>query len=247
MLCERLRREESGFTLVELMVATLVSTFVILGAMQLLDNGVKQSRRVSDRIDSAQSARAGLFAMTRQLRSQVCLGPATPAIIGDGTATNSGDYNIRFYNFTGDPAQTYRPKRRQFSYDATARTITETIWTPDAATTFPALTYTGAPQTRIVARDVIPTQSAGVDVPIFRYYSYPASGTLTPSVQLAAPLSAVNAANAVMVRLAFVARPSRPGNRAARANAPTTTITDDVISPTADPNGIGGAGPGECG
>lgn len=243
-LLRRLRSDESGFTLTELLVAASVSIIVLLGAMQVLDDGVTQARRSQDRIDTAQTARAALFAMTRQLHSQVCLGPNTAAIIGDG---NTGDYRIRFYNFTGGPSAAYRPVRREFAYDASALTITESVWTPDASSNFPALTYTGAPRTKVIAENVLPTQVSGNNVPIFRYYAYPASGTLTPSVQLTAPLSAADAARAVMVRITLKARASRPGGRAPRAGTPTTSVTDDVLSPTADPNAITGAGAGDCG
>jgi type II secretion system protein J len=82
-------RSEDGFTLVELLVALLIGTVVLMGAFTVLDSTASVTGTVARRVDSLQRGRTALDLMTRDLRSQVCVGLLTDATAGTTTTDPS--------------------------------------------------------------------------------------------------------------------------------------------------------------
>lgn len=72
--------DERGFALTELLVAMTVGLIVLLAAFLLLDRAHSASREISDRQDAVQRGRQATEYLTRQIRSQVCLGNTTEPI-----------------------------------------------------------------------------------------------------------------------------------------------------------------------
>jgi prepilin-type N-terminal cleavage/methylation domain-containing protein len=66
-------REERGFTLMELMVASIVGTVIMLVAYGLLDSTIRAFGSSEQRTDVAQRGRVAVDAVTQRLRSPVCL------------------------------------------------------------------------------------------------------------------------------------------------------------------------------
>ena len=79
-LLDRIRREERGFTLVELLVATSLGTVVLLAAGVLSTSMLNAQTRISDRSEAIARGRTAMEQIVQQLRSQVCLGPGYPSI-----------------------------------------------------------------------------------------------------------------------------------------------------------------------
>jgi len=77
----RLRQEE-GFTVMEVLIATLVGFVVLAAAMGLLESTVRLNTGVMGKTDAMQRGRLAMDKITQQLRSQVCLDLA-PAPDGD--------------------------------------------------------------------------------------------------------------------------------------------------------------------
>ena len=79
----QLRSDERGFTLPELLIAMAIGLIVLLAAFMLLDRAVsaRPGRRPPGRL---QRGRLAMELITRQLRSQVCLGDATEPITAGG-------------------------------------------------------------------------------------------------------------------------------------------------------------------
>ena len=69
----RARRDDGGFTLVELLVGTTIGLLVLFGGISVLDSTLRISRRTQARVDTAQRARTAMEIFTRDLRSQVLL------------------------------------------------------------------------------------------------------------------------------------------------------------------------------
>jgi type II secretory pathway component PulJ len=223
---------EGGFTLVEMLVACVVGMIVMLASFALMDMSNGLSRTVLDRSDSTERARNAMEQITRELRSQVCLKPGSPAI-SDGQNSS-----VTFYTFTGDPTASYIPERHTITYAPATRSLTDSVFSgtgtpPD--TTYPAT----ATRTGTLVTNVDPVAGQ----PIFSYYTWPASGTVFPSVLLPTPLSATDAGRAVRVQVQFKVTPN--GNSTQRAKQ-ATTIQNDVFARTADPNAVGGGLP-DCG
>lgn len=221
----KLRREEHGFTLVELLVATTVGVGVLLAAFTLSEALLHAQTKVSDRSESIARGRTAMEQVVQQLRSQVCLGPGLPAITyGDGD-------RVVFY---ADLANTtFVPERRELSYADGA--LTERVYPgtvngdPDAGE--PPYLFASTPShTRVVLDHLQPLREDGVEVPFFRYYMFDGSDPIRPSRLLATPLSAQDAARVVQIAISYAALPSRGGNATT-----AEPFTAHVYVRTADP------------
>jgi len=73
-----LRREEGGFTLLELLVATTIGLVVVAGAMTIFLSGVKSQPRASSKVAAIQQGRFTVDRIVRELRQGLEV-PATPA------------------------------------------------------------------------------------------------------------------------------------------------------------------------
>ena len=110
----RRARSQSGHTLMELVVAMAIGMGILLIAFHLLDRSLGLTREVSDRVDAVQRGRLAMDTMTRQLRSQVCLG-ANAALV-DASADS-----VTFYSNLGT---TGVPEKDTFTFDEAAGTVT---------------------------------------------------------------------------------------------------------------------------
>jgi hypothetical protein len=123
------------------------------------------------------------------------------------------------------------PTRRTLTFDATAKTIVETIYKPtgkSGAYVFPST----ATQTRTLLTDVVQDGAT----PVFRFYAYDTSvSPPTPTALLdASPaLSDVDEQNTVRIAIAF--RALRSGGTSASSGA--SLLQDDVFRRAVDPNG----------
>jgi prepilin-type N-terminal cleavage/methylation domain-containing protein len=169
--------DERGFSLIELLVAMVIGMIVLLAAFMVLDRTISASGQVADRSEALQRGRQAMELISRQLRSQVCVGTTKPIISGTDTS-------ISFYADMSDG--TTPIKQRTLSYSSATDTITESVVT--GAGTYPSLTFTGTPTSTPLLTKVKQIQDTGLR-PIFRYYGYQTGTTNGTLVQLTAPLS----------------------------------------------------------
>lgn len=224
----RLRREEGGFTLVELLVACIVGTIVLLATFMMLDTSVVQTGKVTDRVDRTQRARTAMERITRNLRSQVCPVAGVPAIIA------AQDYSVKFYAFMGSGQLV--PDQVEIAWDTNTNSIVQRTWT--GTTPEPNTTFAATPKTSTLLTDVRPTfvsGQSGPRGPVFRYYL---GGSATP---LTTPLSAANLNAMSKVDIRFM---TYPQNR--NAAGTSTTLQSEVFSRTSDPNALSGTTAPEC-
>jgi hypothetical protein len=222
-LTRRIRQRQEGFTLVELLVASAVGMMIVLAALAILDLGIKQAGKVVDRSDSVQRARVAMYTIATQLRSQVCLDQSTPPIAA------ASPYSVSFYTFTS--AGKVTPELHTISLNANAQSIVEQDWTgnPPNPNNPPA-------RTKTLLTSV--TAPPGTNAPIFTYYGFlqAADGSVTWDRALPSTLGAADLGNVARVAISFTALASPRGTTPAPASAPSTTLTEDVLSRMADPN-----------
>jgi prepilin-type N-terminal cleavage/methylation domain-containing protein len=209
---------ESGFALTELLVAMTVGLIVLLAAFLLLDRSHSASNEISDRQDAVQRGRRTMETLTRQIRSQVCLGNATEPI-------TYGDPNqVTFFADLSDG--TKNVERRNIIFDPVAKTIREEVF--PGIGVYPDLTF-GATPTE--SRVLLSKAELVTGTPFLRFYAYDPAGGPGALRQLPTPLSASDAPLVVMVKLAFVAKPDRLSPR----DRDATTFLNDVYVRLANP------------
>jgi len=212
-------RDEAGFTLTELLVALSAGLGVLFAVIALLDTSTRLSASTVDRVETSSRARLAMDLLTRQVRSQLCLGTDLPAM------TAATPTSMTFYGSLAPEASPLIVQRRTLTYDAAAKRLLETVWT--GAGTRPNITFDTAPQTSVLADGIVPDGTK----PVFQYYRFevPAGGDAArPTLITTTPLAADDLARTVQVGFNFVA----VGRRATTRVQMSSTVYVRTSSPT---------------
>ena len=211
-------RDESGWTLIELLMAMTIGVVVLLAAFMLVDASAPLAQKTQDRVDAAQRGRLAMEIIGAELRSQVCMPGAVPPIM----PTVSDGSNVWFYGNNQD--QDSLPQKHHIYIQGTA--LKEDTWQGTGSVsnvTFPAIPT----QTRTLLDPV----GLVAGVPLFRFYGFDANLPASVNQPIAAPVSVADSRRVVQVNVSFVARPTR----ATAASARDSTFQQAVFFRTADP------------
>ena len=209
----RLAREETGFTLVELLAAISIGTVITLAAFGLLDASVKAFKKSDDRVDVTQRGRGAMDLLSQKLRSQTCgwIGStktSTPPI-AQATATS-----ISFWVDT-------TPQRTALSTDVNANK--KLVGFEFSGNNLYSLSYAGDTITstvtkRIILQNVAPAIDAGYTT-AFSYSKYnpsydrdAATGAANSNLYIAVPTVPVPATDLddiIGIDVAFRAYPMK--------------------------------------
>ncbi len=155
----RLRADESGFTLVELLTVMLVSTVVMIALFTFQDITLRQSNAVFAKVDATQRARNAVEGIENRLRSACMAEDVVPIQAG------STDTSLAFVTKYGSAA-TLLPEKHVISLNTTTDVLTDTVSTATGGSVN-NWTY-AAPVTRTMLDHV---EQVGT-TPVFRYYKY---------------------------------------------------------------------------
>jgi prepilin-type N-terminal cleavage/methylation domain-containing protein len=206
MPSNRLRTDQSGYSLVELLMAMAIGSIVLTGVMTVFLRGADGALKVSNRVDALQRGRLTMDRAVTLLSSQTCVVDSngnSQAPIIDGQ-----DNQVTFYANLG--LVDTDPTRYSLRYDAATKRLWEDRFPPsrNAAGT---LVYPAAPgASRIIGTNIVPDPAGA---PLFTYWRFitdagPTLGMINGTA-LATPLSATDQLNAVRVRVSFATRPER--------------------------------------
>ena len=207
----RLRRDQAGFTLIEMLVSMTLGLIVLSAVMALVQTSQRVTTTNTERSDATQKGRIAMDQIIQGLRSQVCLkaNPASPQT----TLTAGTDSSVTFFaNIASPTAGTglptdFDPKLITFTYSN--GTITQQTYDKQlvaGAYTFPTVSRTKQVLTGAVpAKDT--TVSPAVDAPIFRFYGYLADGTIDPT-PLPTPLATDDLPKVAKIDIDYVSKPS---------------------------------------
>jgi prepilin-type N-terminal cleavage/methylation domain-containing protein len=212
-------RDESGFTLIELIVALTIGTVVLLAAFMLVDASAPLAQKTNDRVDAFQRGRLALDIMGAELRSQVCMPGAVPPIM----PTVSDEDDIWFYGNNQD--QNSLPQRHHIYLQGNA--IKEDTWQGIGTPTNVTFPVNPPPKTRTLLSPVALVPG----VKLFRYYGFDENLPAAVNKPVTTPVSVADSRNVVQVNLSFVAQPTG-------AKGPTgrdSTFQQAVFFRTADP------------
>jgi prepilin-type N-terminal cleavage/methylation domain-containing protein len=233
MLTRRLRREESGFTLIELMVATVIGMVIILAAYGLADASVRSFTKTDNRIDVTQRGRLAIDAIGRPLRSQTCpVGASSTATNTIGSFVTATDTKAVFWADLGRNATSVRPADPSldgFSYSN--GTISELSYAGNVST--------GAETTTSVVTNVSPFNSDNSSKTptstLFTYWkfnpAYDPTETDTSAsdypyyLPMSTPVADADLSDIVKVTVAFKAYP-----RKSNVNDKTSAVFSDQVN-----------------
>lgn len=187
---------QDGFTLPEVLIASLVGFIVLSATFGLLESTVRLGGGTMSKTDAMQRGRLAMDVITRQLRSQVCAVPGEPAIV------EGHDDRVTFYADFGDGGTA--PDRRALVLDPTEKTLLSSVYAgngqPPGPYTFPA------DPTRVehVLENAVPLSGT----PFLRYYAFTTGSDPTPSERLDTPLSPADRVRVARIEIAYSARPT---------------------------------------
>lgn len=87
-ICEIDLRSQKGFSLTELLVASVILSMVVIAAMNVYTNGQNAYNYLQGRVDNIQAARLGIDYLSRETRAALQINAAT-----DNSLTFTGDYD----------------------------------------------------------------------------------------------------------------------------------------------------------
>lgn len=220
----RLRRED-GHTLPELMTALLMATIILMATFALLEHVMVRTAETQARVESTQKGRQAMDAITRSLRSQVCLSASVPSMAA------ASDTSMTYYSDRSDPTATTvePPEKHVVTYDPATRRITQEIYPGTGAP--PTTTYASTPTLRKQLAENIVLDGA---TPMFRYFAYDTLTPPTASLALPGPVGLTDLGRIARISITFVAR-AGAGNGSSATRA-ASTYTNDVSVRAADPN-----------
>jgi prepilin-type N-terminal cleavage/methylation domain-containing protein len=224
-LVDRIRarlRCERGFTLIEMLVASLVGMVVLFALLNLLDSAQNASSRTVARVDGTQRGRVAMEQVTQRLRSQICVGGILPLITNDAASPTDAN-SVSFYSDLGSGADFLPEKRRIYvsGTDLREKIIAGTGLPPNT-------TFTNTPRDRLIMQNIKPVVVAGVNVPYFRYFIFDTAVVPQPTIELKPPLAVADRTRIVQIVVSFKAGSSKE----ARVN---TDFVNAVYSRAADP------------
>lgn len=240
---------ERGMTLPEVMVTMVIALILSLATFALIDVTIRRAGEITARVDGVQRGRIAMDLISRQLRSQVCLGPSAPASrsVVAGTTTS-----VTFYAELGDPSTkasavsataTATPRvveRRSLTLETAGAyapgTLVERRWVGTPSSAALGFNFPDSPTaTRELMRPaaLTPTPKKPLLTPaLFRYYGWDTSGAQPNAERLldaSAGLSAENLKRVARIEITFRAIPLKSGRA-------STVFFNTVALRTVDPN-----------
>jgi prepilin-type N-terminal cleavage/methylation domain-containing protein len=207
MTFSRFRSDQSGFSLIELLMSMALGSIVLAALMTLFMNGVTGTVRVSDRTEALQRGRITMDRVTTLLNSQTCLlntdGTGQPPIL-DGQ-----NNEVTFYASLG--VVDSDPTIYRLRYDPATKRMTEQSYPAvrnAGVVTYPS--YPASPSvTRVIGTNILPT-TAGA--PIFQYWQFitevgPTLGMVDKAAALTTPLTSTSQYASVRMTTSFVTQP----------------------------------------
>jgi hypothetical protein len=206
--------DESGFTLVEMLVTMFAGVIVFMAILTTIDVATRSQQRVDQRVAADQRARPVMTHIIDELHSACVATGVAPVLDGD-------DKTITFLSKTGSDVS---PIPDKHVITLTGTTLSETTYQGTGGTA-PDWTFSSSPTTNQLLDGVGAGSVDGSSVPLFRYYDY--TGGQLSSSPIIPPLTPTTAAQTVQVSVAFAADPTESGPSTVDANG-SITVSDSA-------------------
>jgi type II secretory pathway pseudopilin PulG len=241
-------RDESGMTLIEVLVSVSIGMLLVLGSLTLVEVTMRRSGEVAARIETVQGGRLAMDVMTREIRSQSCQYLVSTAGVKPVSLTAASPDSLTLFVDLRDnsnlptptptpaPGTVSGPDKRTLTFGTDGK-VTETVWKPSSVNGS-VYAYIGTPTTRALLTNVEHAirKSDNTAVPYFQYFQYDFSKVPpTPDRAVtngANPLTADQMKSIAKITITYKANPAikRPDGTA------STVFTNSVFTRNVDPN-----------
>jgi prepilin-type N-terminal cleavage/methylation domain-containing protein len=239
----RLRHDERGFTLPELLITMIIALTVSLATFSLIDFVMRRSGEIATRVEAVQRGRTAMDQVTRLLRSQVCAWRSD-----DGTMLSSRSLDdatpssvTPYTDFTNEAlvgGVVPPPALRTLTLSTpTNGILTETTIAGQWSGGKVSYTYPGAAaKTRQVLTNVALYKPVGAPtpIPLFRYFAFNTADPPQPDAEIAQGQNRA-LTDDELETVAKITVTFRVLSSKGSANG-STVLTDDIYVRTADPN-----------
>jgi prepilin-type N-terminal cleavage/methylation domain-containing protein len=213
----RLRADQRGFTLVEMLV-TLAISMVVMGAiLGLLDMSVRSSASSMGRSQAVREGRGAIDRVGQELRLASCQDSGTAVL-------SATDDSVSYY--VERPQSDYRlanvVERHTLTYNDSAGTITLTV-SPGTGT---PPTWGATTRTTVLGNGLSRTGTT----PIFQYLGY-VSPTAPDTTLITAPVAAASLSSVAQVQVTFTALGAYPSR-----NQGASSFQSSILLRTDDPS-----------
>jgi prepilin-type N-terminal cleavage/methylation domain-containing protein len=223
-------RSESGYTLIELMIATVLGLIVATATLAIVISSVHLTASTSDRVDATQEGRIAMQKITQALESS-CVSPALPPILPNtvdpaNTVSSVSDANdVWFYSSLSDGA-TINPNLVGVSLSGGSLVMKTYAYSPTSGSA-PNWAFSTTPTNfTLLPYATNATTSAGATLPVFAYYGYDSNDNLDTNLDPSGGLlTAATAATVAEVVINYQAMPS-DGDTAAHLGS---SFSDSVV------------------
>jgi Tfp pilus assembly protein PilW len=225
MILRRLASDESGFTLMELLVGMFAGMVLVSGLFTILEVTLHQTTRTFSRVDATQRGRAALETIENELHSACYANSVTPIVGADKSPGSTSTQLVFWTQYGGDINPT--PTQHMISFDSTAGTLSDTTYTTTGSS---PKWVAGSPT---VTKQILPEVAQSGTTPVFQYYKLTSAGPTAVS----SPVSATNSNNVAEVRITLVVKPADGGNL--RSDVAANTVTNQVdlrLTPIPNPS-----------
>jgi hypothetical protein len=206
-------RDEGGYTLVELLIGSMVSLIVLGAILAMVQVATGDQNRVVQHVYAGQRGRPVMNRIVDRLHS-ACVSPGL-APVREGSSETS----LVVYSKSGSAVS---PTPNRYVIALSEGKLTETVALGSG--TEPSNWTFGSASTSVQLIDGVGTAKVGeppAAVPLFRYFAYEEGHVAT--TPLAVPLSKEDAAKTVQVDIAYTVAPT-----AAAGSAAAITLTDSA-------------------
>jgi hypothetical protein len=206
-------RDEGGFTLVELLIGSMVSMIVLAAILAMVQVATGDQNRVVQHVYAGQRGRPAMNRIVDRLHS-ACVSPGL-APVREGSSETS----LVVYSKSGSAVS---PTPNRYVIALSEGKLTETV--AIGSGTEPSNWTFGSASTPVQLINGVGTAKVGeppAAVALFRYFAYEEGHVAT--TPLPVPLSKENAAKTVQVDIAFTVGPS-----ASAGSAAALTLTDSA-------------------
>lgn len=203
-------RDESGFTVIEMLAGIIGFIAVFAAIMQMTIVATHNQDRIAQRVAADQRARPTMTRIMDGLRS-ACVAPRVAPIAPGSTSTS-----MTYVSKSGSSV-TPVPDRRVLTLSGT--TVNEAVY-PATGGVPPSWTFSSTPSSNTMVINNVSAPSGAM----FRYFDY-VNGQLS-TTPLPVPLSSTNAARTAYVTVSLTVQPAR-GISSLDTKSPIT-ITDSA-------------------